>query len=152
MKLLRYGPAQAEKPGLLDGKGVIRDLSAHIKDISPETVTPQSLAHLAALNSDELPIVSGTPRLGVPLKGIGKFSAIGLNYADHAKEAHLPIPTEPPMFTKAVSCLSGPNDDVMLPKDSVKSDWEVELGVILGRTTRYVSEDTALDCIAGYVL
>jgi 2,4-diketo-3-deoxy-L-fuconate hydrolase len=152
MKLLRYGPPKAEKPGLLDSKGAIRDLSAHIKDISPETVTPEGLAHLAGLNIDELPMVAGAPRLGVPLKGIGKFIAIGLNYADHAKEAQLPIPTEPPMFTKAVSCLSGPNDDVMLPKDSVKSDWEVELGVILGRTTRYVSEDTALDCVAGYVL
>ncbi|HEY0747208.1 MAG TPA: fumarylacetoacetate hydrolase family protein [Steroidobacteraceae bacterium] len=152
MKLLRYGPAKAERPGLLDSKGLIRDLSAHIKDISPETLTPASLARLAALNHDELPIVRGTPRLGVPLNGIGKFIAIGLNYADHAKEAHLPIPTEPPMFTKAISSLSGPNDDVMLPKDSVKSDWEVELGVVLGRTTRYVGEGEALDCIAGYVL
>jgi len=152
MKLLRYGPAKAEKPGLLDSKGVIRDLSAYINDITPETVTPGSLARLAALNSEQLPIVSGTPRLGVPLKGIGKFIAIGLNYADHAKEANLPIPSEPPMFTKAISCLSGPNDDVMLPKDSVKSDWEVELGVIIGGTTRYVSEDEALDCVAGYVL
>jgi 2-keto-4-pentenoate hydratase/2-oxohepta-3-ene-1,7-dioic acid hydratase in catechol pathway len=152
MKLLRYGPAKAERPGLLDADGVIRDLSAHIKDISPETVTPAGLARLAALNTRELPIVSGTPRLGVPLTGIGKFIAIGLNYADHAKEAQLPIPTEPPMFTKAISSLSGPNDDVMLPKDSVKSDWEVELGIIFGRTTRYVGEAEALDRIAGYVL
>jgi 2,4-diketo-3-deoxy-L-fuconate hydrolase len=148
MKLLRYGPPRSEKPGLLDSKGVIRDLSAHIPDISPETVTPKGLARIAALNSDALPIVDGTPRLGVPVKGIGKFIAIGLNYADHAKEANLPIPAEPPMFTKAISCLSGPNDDVMLPKDSLKSDWEVELGVIIGRTTRYVAEDKALDSVA----
>jgi 2,4-didehydro-3-deoxy-L-rhamnonate hydrolase len=152
MKLLRFGAANHEKPGLLDSEGAIRDLSAHIDDISPRTVTPQSLARLAALNSKELPLVSGVPRLGVPLKGIGKFIAIGLNYADHAKEANLPIPAEPPMFTKAISCLNGPNDDVMLPKDSVKGDWEVELGVVLGRTARYVSEEAALDLVAGYVL
>jgi 2,4-didehydro-3-deoxy-L-rhamnonate hydrolase len=152
MKLLRYGPTKGERPGLLDSQGVIRDLSGHIRDISPETVTPDGLARIAALDGDALPRVEGTPRLGVPVKGIGKFIAIGLNYADHAKEAHLPIPAEPPMFTKAISCLSGPNDDVMLPKDSLKSDWEVELGVIIGRTARYVSEDQALDCVAGYVL
>jgi 2,4-diketo-3-deoxy-L-fuconate hydrolase len=137
---------------LLDGNGAIRDLSAYIDDISAETVTPKGLARLAALKSDELPVVSGNPRLGVPVKGIGKFIAIGLNYADHAQEAKLPIPAEPPMFTKAISCLSGPNDEVMLPKDSLKSDWEVELGIIIGRTTRYVSEEGALDAVAGYVL
>src|SRR5450631_155884 len=152
MKLLRYGALKSERPGLLDSKGVIRDLSGHISDISPETVTPKSLARLAALDSETLPIVSGTPRLGIPVKGIGKFIAIGLNYADHAKEAGLPIPAEPPMFTKAISCLSGPNDDVMLPKDALKGDWEVELGLIIGRTTRYVSEADALDSVAGYVL
>ena len=152
MKLLRYGPPNQEKPGLLDSDDAIRDLSEHIDDISSRTVTPQSLARLAALYSKELPLVGGAPRLGVPVKGIGKFIAIGLNYADHAKEANMPIPTEPPMFTKAISCLSGPNDDVMLPKDALKGDWEVELGVILGRTARYVSEDRALDLVAGYVL
>jgi 2,4-diketo-3-deoxy-L-fuconate hydrolase len=152
MKLLRYGPSKSEKPGLLDSHGVIRDLSAHIDDISAETVTPNGLARIAALNTDSLPIVDGTPRLGVPVKGIGKFIAIGLNYADHAKEANLPIPAEPPLFTKAISCLSGPDDDVMLPKDSRKSDWEVELGIIIGRTTRYVDEDKALESVAGYVL
>ena len=152
MKLLRYGSPKREKPGLLDNDGAIRDLSAYIDDIPPQTVTPKSLARLAALNSRELPVVGGTPRLGVPVNGIGKFIAIGLNYADHAKEANLPIPAEPPMFTKAISCLSGPNDDVMLPKDSLKGDWEVELGVIFGRTARYVREAEALDCVAGYVL
>jgi 2-keto-4-pentenoate hydratase/2-oxohepta-3-ene-1,7-dioic acid hydratase in catechol pathway len=152
MKLLRYGPPKKEKPGLLDSKGVIRDLSGHIDDVSAETVTPENLARLALLNTDSLPVVSGAPRLGIPVKGIGKFIAIGLNYADHAKEANLPIPSEPPMFTKAISCLSGPNDDVMLPKDSRKGDWEVELGIIIGRTTRYISEEKALESVAGYVL
>lgn len=152
MKLLRYGAPQHERPGLLDNQGVIRDLSAHIDDISPQTVTPACLARLAALHSDELPLVSGTRRLGVPVKGIGKFIAIGLNYADHAQEANLAIPAEPPMFTKAISCLSGPNDDVMLPKDSRNSDWEVELGLIIGRTARYIAEEHALDYVAGFVL
>jgi 2,4-didehydro-3-deoxy-L-rhamnonate hydrolase len=152
MKLLRYGPPRNEKPGLLDGQGVIRDLSQHVEDISPQTITPPGLARLAALKIEDLPRVSGNPRLGVPIKGIGKFIAIGLNYADHAKEAGLAIPAEPPMFTKAISCLSGPNDDVMLPRDSLKSDWEVELGVVIGRTTRYVAEEKALDSVAGYVL
>jgi 2-keto-4-pentenoate hydratase/2-oxohepta-3-ene-1,7-dioic acid hydratase in catechol pathway len=115
-------------------------------------VAPKSLARLASLDTDTLPVVGGSPRLGVPVKGIGKFIAIGLNYADHAQEANLPIPKEPPLFTKAISCLNGPNDDVMLPKDSLKSDWEVELGVIIGRTTRYVSEEKALDFVAGYVV
>lgn len=152
MKLLRYGAPKHEKPGLLDSEGAIRDLSGHIDDISPRTLAPQGLARLAALNSKELPLVRGAPRLGVPIAGIGKFIAIGLNYTDHAQETNLPIPTEPPMFTKAISCLNGPNDDVMLPKNSVKGDWEVELGVVLGRTARYVSEEHALDLVAGYVL
>jgi 2-keto-4-pentenoate hydratase/2-oxohepta-3-ene-1,7-dioic acid hydratase in catechol pathway len=152
MKLLRYGPPQRERPGLLDRKGVVRDLSAHVSDISPEALSRTALAGLATLDTDLLPVVEGAPRLGVPVKGIGKFIAIGLNYEDHAREANLPIPTEPPMFTKAISCLSGPNDDVMLPKDSLKSDWEVELGVIIGRSARYVTEEMALDHVAGYVL
>jgi 2,4-didehydro-3-deoxy-L-rhamnonate hydrolase len=152
MRLLRYGPLGSEKPGLLDHGGVIRDLSAHVADITAETVAPAGLTKLAALDPQSLPVVPGTPRFGVPVRQIGKFIAIGLNYADHAKEANLPVPAEPPMFTKAVSCLSGPNDDVMLPKDAVKGDWEVELGLIIGRTTRYVSEADALDSVAGYVL
>ena len=152
MKLLRYGPPKKEKPGLLDHQGVLRDLSQHVSDISPEILMPEALARLAALRMDDLPPVSGSPRLGVPIKGIGKFIAIGLNYADHAQEAGLAIPAEPPMFTKAVGCLNGPNDDVMLPRDSLKTDWEVELGVVIGRTTRYVDEDSALDSVAGYLL
>jgi 2,4-diketo-3-deoxy-L-fuconate hydrolase len=149
---LRYGPLGSEKPGVLDRGGVIRDLSAHVPDITAETVTPAGLGRLAVLDPESLPIVPGTPRFGVPLRRIGKFIAIGLNYIDHAKEANLAVPVEPPMFTKAISCLSGPNDDVMLPKEAVKGDWEVELGLIIGRTTRYVGEADALDSVAGYVL
>ena len=152
MKLLRYGVRGEEKPGLLDPAGVIRDLSAHVADITPETLSPSALARLRSLDPEHLPAVSTSPRLGVPVKGIGKFLAIGLNYADHAKESNLPLPSEPPIFTKAVSCLSGPNDDIMLPKDSHKGDWEVELGLVIGRITRYVDEADALECIAGYVL
>ena len=151
MKLLRYGPRGAEKPGLL-ADGSIRDLSGHVNDITAETVAPASLAKLATLDPAALPLVAGSPRLGTPVKGIGKFIAIGLNYADHAKEADLPVPKDPPVFTKAVSCLSGPDDDVMLPRDARKGDWEVELGVIIGRTTRYVREDDAPASVAGYVL
>jgi 2,4-diketo-3-deoxy-L-fuconate hydrolase len=151
MKLLRYGPRGAEKPGLL-ADGSIRDLSGYVSDITAETLAPASLAKLAALDPASLPPVAGSPRLGTPVKGIGKFIAIGLNYADHAKEADLPVPKEPPLFTKAISCLSGPDDDVMLPRDARKGDWEVELGVIIGRTTRYVREDDAPASVAGYVL
>lgn len=152
MRLLRYGPLGSEKPGLLDREGGIRDLSAHVPDITAEVVTAAGLSRLAALDPESLPVVAGPPRIGVPVREIGKFIAIGLNYADHAKEANLAVPAEPPMFTKAISCLSGPNDDVMLPKEAVKGDWEVELGLIIGRTTRYVSEADALDSVAGYVL
>ncbi len=152
MKLLRYGPRGAERPGLMDADGCIRDLSAHLSDITPPAVEAASLARLAMLDPAELPRVQGAPRLGVPVKGIGKFIAIGLNYADHAAEADLPVPKEPPLFTKAISCLSGPDDDVMLPRGALKGDWEVELGVLIGRTTRYVRESDALEAIAGYVL
>jgi 2-keto-4-pentenoate hydratase/2-oxohepta-3-ene-1,7-dioic acid hydratase in catechol pathway len=152
MKLLRYGSPGTEKPGLLDAEGSIRDLSGHLTDINATTLAPASLAKLIALDPSALPRVAGAPRLGIPVHGIGKFIAIGLNYADHAQEAGLPLPSEPPMFTKAISCLSGPDDDVMLPRDSRKGDWEVELGVIIGRTTRYVREDDALARVAGYVL
>jgi len=152
MKLLRHGLAGQEKPGLLDSNGVLRDLSGVIKDITPEVLSKSGLAKLAALNPNDLPAVNGNPRLGVPVAGIGKFLAIGLNFADHAEESKLPIPTEPVLFTKAISCLNGPNDDVMLPKGSKKGDWEVELGFIIGRTASYVEESEALDYVAGYVL
>jgi 2,4-diketo-3-deoxy-L-fuconate hydrolase len=150
MKLLRYGDAGREKPGLLDHGGKIRDLSGHVTDIDAGVISSTGLARLAKIDPDSLPEVSGSVRLGVPVCGTRKFIAIGTNFADHAKEANLPIPTEPIVFMKASSCLSGPDDPVMLPKDAVKGDWEVELGVIIGSKTRYVDGRAALDRIAGY--
>jgi len=152
MKLLRFGPIGQETPGVLDDQGQIRDLSAHLSDITPQALSPDRLAVLRSIDIASLPLVEGTPRLGVPLAGISKFIGIGLNYADHAAEAGLPIPTEPVVFTKAISCLSGPNDPVMLPRDSQKTDWEVELGVVIGRTAQYVEEANALNYVAGFVL
>ena len=152
MKLLRCGPAGREKPGLCDSGGNIRDLSAHVADIGADTLAPAELARLAKIDPASLPVVPGSPRLGVPVAGIRKFIAVGLNYADHAQEANLPIPAEPVLFTKAISCLSGPNDPVMLPKGAKKGDWEVELGIVIGRTARYVEESAALDHVAGYCL
>lgn len=152
MKLCRYGTRGAEKPGLIDANGRIRDLSGVIADVTPADVTPEALARLAALDPASLPLVEGEPRYGVPVAGIGKFIAIGLNYADHAKEAGLEPPPEPIFFTKAISCLTGPNDPVMIPKDSQKTDWEVELGIVIGKTCRYVEQADALDHVAGYVL
>lgn len=147
MKLCRYGQPGAEKPGIVDADGALRDLSGVVADLTIETLPGALGVDVAAL-----PVVAGTPRYGVPIKGIGKIVAIGLNYRDHAIESNLPIPTEPVMFMKALSSLSGPNDDVMLPKGSTHGDWEVELGVIIGKTCRYVTEDEALDKVAGYVL
>ena len=152
MKLVRYGASGAEKPALLDANGVLRDLSVHISDITPRVLGPDYLAKLAALDPAQLPAVSGSPRLGVPVSGVGKFIGIGLNFADHAKESGLEPPPEPIFFMKAISCLNGPNDDVMLPRGSEKSDWEVELGVIIGTRARYVEQKSALDYVAGYVL
>jgi 2,4-diketo-3-deoxy-L-fuconate hydrolase len=150
MKLLRYGPAGQERPSLLDADNRIRDLSGHIRDIGPETVTTSGLAALARLDPASLPLVQGSPRLGVPVANVGKFIAIGLNYADHAAESNLPIPKEPVVFTKATSSLTGPNDQVMLPQGSVKSDWEVELGIIIGKRAAYVAPEVVLDHVAGY--
>ena len=152
MKLCRYGTRGAEKPGLIDVDGRIRDLSGVIADVTPADVTSEALARLAALDPASLPLVEGSPRYGVPVAGIGKFIAIGLNYADHAKEAGLEPPPEPIFFTKAISCLTGPNDPVMIPRDSQKTDWEVELGIVIGKTCRYVEQADALDHVAGYVL
>jgi 2-keto-4-pentenoate hydratase/2-oxohepta-3-ene-1,7-dioic acid hydratase in catechol pathway len=152
MKLLRYGPAGEEKPGLLDASGAIRDLSSHIADITPAELSAESLRRLASIDPESLPRVEGEQRYGAPLTGTSKFLAIGLNYADHAAESGMPIPAEPIVFMKATSCIQGPNDEVMLPKESVKSDWEVELGVVIGKTARYVEEADALDHVAGYVL
>ena len=152
MKLLRHGPRGQEKPGMLDTAGVIRDLSGHLADLTPATVTPEAMDMLRGIDPATLPIVEGEPRIGVPVGGIGKFIAIGLNYADHAREAGLAPPPEPIFFTKAISCLNGPNDPVMIPRDSQKTDWEVELGVVIGKTCRYVEEADALSHVAGYVL
>ena len=152
MKLLRYGPAGHEQPGLLDAHGRIRSLAATIPDLSAQQLSAAGLARLAAIDPASLPVAPGTPRLGVPFTGTRKFIAIGLNYADHAVESNLPIPTEPVVFTKAVSCLQGPNDEIMIPKGSKKTDWEVELGVVIGTTARYVEERDALEHVAGYTL
>ena len=152
MKLLRYGPPGHEKPGLLDRQGRIRDLSAHLADIEPEHLAVAELAKLAAIDPSSLPLVEGTPRYGCPVARISKFIAIGLNFRDHAIESNLPVPTEPVIFTKAISCIQGPDDDVRKPKGSIKMDWEVELGVVIGTRASYVDEASALDHVAGYVV
>ena len=152
MKLVRYGKPGQEKPGLIDDQGLLRDLSALVPDIGPAQLTDTALAKLRKIKTDKLPRVRGKPRMGCPVGGIGKFIAIGLNYKDHADEAGMPIPKEPIVFTKAISCIQGPNDDVMLPKGSVKGDWEVELGVVIGKQARHVSQKAALDHVAGYCL
>jgi 2,4-diketo-3-deoxy-L-fuconate hydrolase len=134
----------------VDAEGKLRDLSAVIKDIGPDQLGDAALAKLRKLKTDKLPLVKGSPRMGCPVAGVGKFIAIGLNYADHAAESGAAIPKEPIVFMKAVTCIQGPNDAVMLPKGSVKSDWEVELGIIIGTRARYVSQKSALDFVAGY--
>ena len=150
MKLLRHGALGAEKPGLLDNAGEIRDLSSHLSDIAGETLSDESLAKIAELDSNSLPIVSADTRLGACVGSVGKFICIGLNYADHAQEAGMDLPEEPVVFFKATSAIMGPNDNVEIPRGSVKTDWEVELGVVIGKPTKYVSEDNALDHVAGY--
>ncbi len=152
MKLLRYGPAGKEKPGLLDSNGRIRSLAKKIKDITPDVLAPASLAKLRKINPEKLPLVAGKPRLGVPLTGITKIVAVGLNYSDHAREAGLPIPSEPVLFSKHITSLNGPNDKVKLPPGSVKGDWEIELGIVIGRKAQYVKEEDALTYVAGYCL
>ena len=152
MKLLRYGPRGAEKPGMLDAKGQIRDLSGVVADITPTQLVGDALEALKAIDPTTLPLVDGEPRYGMPVKGSRKFIAIGLNFADHAAESNLPIPDEPVVFTKAITCLNGPNDDVVIPRGSTKTDWEVELGVVIGKTASYVTREEALDHVAGYVL
>lgn len=152
MKLCRYGPPGKEKPGLVDNDGRIRDLSGHVDDITPGVLSTRILKHLSQLAIDTLPLVDEEVRYGIPVNGIPKIVAVGLNYADHARESGLPIPTEPITFMKAVSSLTGPNDPVMLPQGSTHSDWEVELGVIIGQRMAYVSKQDALSHVAGYVL
>lgn len=150
MKLCRYGAAGAEKPGLIDADGHIRDLSGHVADIGPDTLGAGALAKLAAIDPASLPKVEGNVRYGPCVGGTRQFVAIGLNYVDHAHESNLPIPEEPVVFNKWVSCIQGPNDPVTIPRDSKKTDWEVELGIVIGTTASYVDEATALDHVAGY--
>lgn len=150
MKLLRYGAPGAEKPGIVGDDGRIRDLSAHLADISGAALSDEALDRLRALDQASLPVVEGTPRLGPCVGQVGKFICIGLNYSDHAAETGAPIPEEPIVFMKATSAITGPNDDVIIPKGSEKTDWEVELGVVIGREARYITEAEALDHVAGY--
>ena len=152
MKLLRYGPKGAEKPGLLDDDGRIRDLSNQVTDIDGSVLAPERLAALGKLDAKTLPLVEGSPRMGPPVAGIGKIIAIGLNYSDHAKESGMELPKEPVMFTKAVTAINGPNDPVIMPKGATKTDWEVELAFVIGRKAQYVEEGHALDYVAGYAV
>ena len=150
MKLVRFGPAGKEKPGLIDADGKLRDLSRKVKDIGADTLAPAKLKELAKLDVKKLPLVKGRPRLGACVATPSKFIAIGLNYSDHARESGNPIPEFPVVFFKSQTCIVGPHDSVMIPKDSAQLDWEVELGVVIGKTARYVEEKDALKCVAGY--
>ncbi len=152
MKLLRYGPRGQEKPGLLDAEGRIRDLSAHVADIGGATLLPEGIARLKGIDASTLPLVDGNPRLGACVAGTGKFICIGLNYSDHAAETGATVPPEPIIFMKATSAIVGPNDTIEIPRGSKKTDWEVELGVVIGKAAKYVSEDEAMDHVAGYCL
>ena len=150
MKLCRYGKPGFEKPGIIDSEGKLRDLSKVIENIGPNELSPRGLKMLAKVKPETLPVVANGPRMGVPYVGIGKFVAIGLNYSDHAKEAGMAIPSEPIVFMKATTCISGPNDDVIQPKHSTKLDWECELGIVIGTQAKYVSVEDALNYVAGY--
>jgi 2-keto-4-pentenoate hydratase/2-oxohepta-3-ene-1,7-dioic acid hydratase in catechol pathway len=150
MKLLRYGSPGGEKPGMLDARGEIRDLSSVIPDLSGQAIEPESIDRLRALDPSSLPRVDGDVRLGPCVAGVGKFICIGLNYSDHAAESGMAVPAEPILFMKATSAICGPNDDILIPRGSEKTDWEVELGVVIGKTARYVSEADALSHVAGY--
>ena len=152
MKLVRYGNPGKEKPGLIDAEGKLRDLSGVLPDIGGAQLGDAALAKLRRLKTDKLPLVRGKPRFGCPVAGVGKFIAIGLNFADHAAESGAPIPKEPIVFMKATTCIQGANDAVMLPKGSTKTDWEVELGVVIGTRARYVSQKDALNFVAGYAV
>lgn len=152
MKLIRYGAPGAERPGLVDAQGVLRDLSMLMPALGPAQLSARTLAALGALDASRLPPVEGEPRLGCPVGGVGKIVCVGLNYADHAREAGMPIPAEPVLFMKAITALSGPNDPVRIPPGAQKTDWEVELGVVIGTRASHVRKDTALQHVAGYVL
>ena len=150
MKLLRYGEKGAEKPGLLDADNQIRDLSGHVKDIAGDVLTPAGLAALATINLVSLPLVTGQPRIGACVGHVGKFVCIGLNYADHAAESNMEVPKEPVIFNKWTSAICGPNDNIEIPRGSVKTDWEVELGVVIGKGGRNIDEAHAMEHVAGY--
>lgn len=150
MKLLRYGEKGSEKPGLLDEDKQIRDLSGHVPDIAGQALGPESLARLAALDPRSLPLVTGQPRIGACVGQVGKFICIGLNYADHAAESNMDVPKEPIIFNKWTSAICGPSDDVQIPRGSLKTDWEVELGVVIGKGGRYIDEANAMEHVAGY--
>jgi 2-keto-4-pentenoate hydratase/2-oxohepta-3-ene-1,7-dioic acid hydratase in catechol pathway len=150
VKLVRYGEAGNERPGMIDADGNIRDLSAHLADVAGKAIDPASLENLARLDPNTLPLVDGNPRLGACVAGTGKFICVGLNYSDHAAETGATVPPEPIIFMKATSAIVGPNDDLLIPRGSQKTDWEVELGIVIGRKAKYVSEAEALDHVAGY--
>jgi 2-keto-4-pentenoate hydratase/2-oxohepta-3-ene-1,7-dioic acid hydratase in catechol pathway len=152
MKLCRWGKNGYEKPGMIDSQGMLRDLSGVLANIDQDTISPKGLARLRKIRPESLPLIKTEPRFGVPYTGITKFVAIGLNYSDHAAEAGLPVPTEPVVFMKATTSISGPNDDIVQPRNSTKLDWEVELGVVIGTKAQYVSEEKALEHVAGYCI
>jgi 2-keto-4-pentenoate hydratase/2-oxohepta-3-ene-1,7-dioic acid hydratase in catechol pathway len=152
MKLVRFGPHGREKPGIVDSKGGIRDLSKAVPDIAGDALSPKGLAKIRKTAIEKLPLVRGNPRLAACVGGVGNLIAIGLNYSDHAAEAGMAIPKEPIIFNKVSSCICGPNDDTIIPKGSTKLDWEVELGIVIGQRARYLSKDKALDVVAGYCL
>ncbi len=150
MKLCRYGKDGFEKPGMIDAEGKLRDLSKVVSSIGPNEISPRGLKNLARIKAESLPVVAGNPRMGVPYVGIGKFVAIGLNYSDHAKEAGMEIPSEPIIFSKATTCISGPDDNVIQPPASTKLDWECELGIVIGTKAQHVTKEKALEHVAGY--
>ena len=150
MKLLRYGLPGQERPGILDRNGNLRDLSGIINDVDPSAISPEGQTKLRAIDPMNLPRVSGRPRLGPCVTGVGKFLCIGLNYSDHAAESRMEVPAEPVLFMKATSAICGPNDDIIIPRGSEKTDWEIELGVVIGKKAKYVSADEALDYVSGY--
>jgi 2-keto-4-pentenoate hydratase/2-oxohepta-3-ene-1,7-dioic acid hydratase in catechol pathway len=152
MRLVRYGAPGREKPGMIDANGKLRDLSKVVPDIAGDTLSPAGLAKLKKLKPEKLPLVKGKPRLGACVNGVGNFIAIGLNYSDHAAEAGMQIPKEPIIFNKAKSCICGPNDNTIIPRDSTKLDWEIEFGIVIGQRARYLSKDRALSVVAGYCL
>ncbi|MCR6480436.1 fumarylacetoacetate hydrolase family protein [Variovorax sp. ZS18.2.2] len=152
MKLLRYGAAGQERPAMLDAEGRLRDLSAHVNDIAHDVLLPSGLARIAALDPQTLPLVEGSPRIGACVAGSGKFICIGLNYSDHAAETGATVPPEPIVFLKATSAIGGPDDPLEIPRGSTKTDWEVELGIVIGKTAKYIDEADAMDHVAGYCL